>query len=283
MHGIIRLLPLTMLEPTAHAPLMIMHRLRQWLRKQRISSIEISPLQWQQAEARLPFLSHLSNAERQKLRQLVLEFLATKQMSGAQGLELHLEHQLIIALQACLLILQLGLEWYSSWVGIIVYPGDFIVPRHEMDADGIVHEFDDPVLGETWEYGPVLLSWSDPAPAIHQDRDTGCPGINVVIHEFAHKLDMLTGHADGLPPLHANMTRQAWRAAFQPAYENFCQRVDAGEDSRLDPYAADSPAEFFAVMSESFFETPQLLRDTYPDVYRQLNLFYRQHPLACPA
>jgi Mlc titration factor MtfA (ptsG expression regulator) len=145
-----------------------------------------------------------------------------------------------------------------------------------MDAAGVVHEYDDSVLGEAWEGGPVLLSWFD-SPA-------ATAGINVVIHEFAHKLDMTNGAVDGMPALHAGMTRDEWVAAFEPAYEDFCRRVDIaeirGEETLLDPYGAEHPAEFFAVMSEAFFEAPALLRHEYPAVYAQLQRFYRQDPLA---
>ena len=104
--------------------------------------------------------------------------------------------------------------------------------------------------------------------------------MNVVIHEFAHKLDMLNGPPDGLPPLHEGMRRQDWAGAFEPAYEDFCARVDDGEETAIDPYAAEHPAEFFAVTSEVFFETPDILQAEYPAVYAQLRLFYRQDPAA---
>jgi len=116
----------------------------------------------------------------------------------------------------------------------------------------------------------VLVSWCDG----HAADD----GINVVLHEFAHKLDMTNGAVDGLPTLHQGMARRDWIAAFEPAFDDFCRRVDGGEETALDPYGAEHPAEFFAVMSEAFFETPGLLRDEYPSVYHQLQLFYRQDP-----
>jgi len=231
---------------------------------------EIGPAQWQRVEARLPFLARLSAAEQAALREMALRFIAAKEWHGAQGLELTAEMQLSIALQACLPVLKLGLHWYDGWVGIVIYPGDFLIPRSVMDADGVVHEYDDAVLGEAWEGGPVLLSWFDAPDAV--------AGINIVIHEFAHKLDMRSGVADGMPPLGDHMPAQRWRSTFEPAYADFCQRVDQDQDTRLDPYGAEAPAEFFAVMSEAFFETPDLLYEEYPQVYRQLALFYRQEP-----
>ncbi|MCL4681684.1 MAG: zinc-dependent peptidase [Rhodocyclaceae bacterium] len=231
----------------------------------------IDAAQWARVEAGLPFLDQLAPADRARLRAMALEFIAQKEWHGAQGIRLTPDIQLSVALQACLPVLELGLDSYCGWVGIIVYPGDFVIPRRQMTEDGVVHEFDDEVAGEAWEGGPVLLSWFDDP----QEAD----GMNVVIHEFAHKLDMLNGPPDGLPPLHEGMRRQAWIDAFEPAYADFCDRVDAGEETWIDPYAAESPAEFFAVTSEVFFEAPEVLRAEYPAVYDQLRQFYRQDPL----
>jgi Mlc titration factor MtfA (ptsG expression regulator) len=246
-------------------------KLKDWLRQKALDRIQVSEDQWAAAEARLPFLGHLDGDERRRLRDMARAFLAEKEWSAAQDLVLTPEIQLSITLQACLPILNLGLEHYRGWVGIVVYPGDFVIERSVMDEDGVVHEYDDPVLGEAWEGGPVLVAWFDDP----EDAD----GVNVVIHEFAHKLDMENGSVDGMPRLPADMSRRAWVAAFEPAYEDFCARVDAGDDTALDPYAADHPAEFFAVMSEAFFETPDVLHDEYPAVYEQLRRFYRQDPL----
>lgn len=227
---------------------------------------------WRRAEARLPFLDFLPDADRPRLRTMAAEFLASKQFHGAHGLRLDDEMLLGIALQACLPVLNIGLEAYRGWVGVIVYPGDFVVPRQEVDDSDVVHEYDDEVLGEAWEGGPVLLSWFDEADAPE--------GVNVVIHEFAHKLDMENGGVDGLPPLPPGMSRAAWAAAFTAAYETFCAEVDAGRDTVLDPYGAEHPGEFFAVASEAFFETPLALQGRYPEVYGQLARFYQLDPAA---
>ena len=227
--------------------------------------------EWARIEAGLPFLRRLGAADRARLREMALAFIAQKEWHGAQGLQLTPGIQLAIALQACLPVLELGLDSYRGWVGIVVYPGDFLIPRRQISEDGVMHEYDDQVAGEAWAGGPVLLSWFD--------RPEEADGMNVVIHEFAHKLDMLNGPPDGLPPLHEGMRRQDWIDAFEPAYENFCARVDDGEETWIDPYAATHPAEFFAVASEVFFEAPGLLHHEYPAVYEQLRQFYRQDPL----
>ena len=232
--------------------------------------MQVPPEQWSRVEASLPFLAYLPADERPRLRQMALEFLTEKEVHGAEGLVVTDDMLLSIALQASLPVLHIGLDAYAGWVGIVVYPGDFVIPRSFIDEDGVVHEYDDEVLGEAWEGGPVILSWFDDAEALD--------GINVVIHEFAHKLDMGNGEVDGFPALPPDMPPEAWSAAFQPAYDDFCRRVDDGEETALDPYGADHPSEFFAVMSEAFFETPGLLRHDYPDVYTQLSRYYRQDP-----
>jgi MtfA peptidase len=243
---------------------------RRWRRKRTAERAQVSPEQWARVEVALPFLDFLPPDDRPPLRHMALEFLADKEVYGAEGLVITDDILLSIALQACLPVLHIGIDAYADWVGIVVYPGDFVVPRRIADEDGVVHEYNDEVLGEAWEGGPVLLSWVE--------GNNPLDGVNVVIHEFAHKLDMGNGEVDGYPQLPAGMSTGAWTAAFQHAYDDFCARLDRGEDPPLDPYAAEHPAEFFAVMSEAFFETPGLLKDQYPAVYKQLSLYYQQDP-----
>lgn len=248
---------------------------RKWWRRRAIEQVQVSEQQWQAAEYPLPFLDRLTSAERQRLRNMAREFIAAKEWSGARGMQLTAPMQLSIALQACLPVLNLGLDWYRGWVGVVVYPGDFVIPRQVMDEAGVVHEYDDEVLGEAWEDGPVLVSWFDDMNPLGD--------VNIVIHEFAHKLDMTNGEVDGMPALHEGMSRTEWIAAFEPAYEDFRRRVKVAEmrgaETEIDPYAAEHPSEFFAVLSEVFFEAPDLLLAEYPAVYSQLARFYRQDPL----
>jgi Mlc titration factor MtfA (ptsG expression regulator) len=221
---------------------------------------------WRAALSRLPFIKDSA-----RLRDLTLQFLAEKEFAGAHGFEVSDAVRLSIAAQACLPILELGLDWYRGWSGIVVHPGDFRVRRSELDEDGVLHEWDDELAGEALPGGPVVLSW---------DAASGDAGINVVIHEFAHKLDMLNGGPNGMPPLHAGMDRRAWSAAFEQAYQGFCDALERGKDTWLDPYAAEHPSEFFAVISEAFFQQGAETKRRYPDVYDQLKLFYRQDPAA---
>lgn len=247
---------------------------RRWRRNRIIGRAEIDPALWRQTLARLPFLAGLTAAEEERLRQTVILFLHGKSVHGAGGLVLEPAMPLLIAAQACILILNLDIDYYAGWVEIIVYPDEFVPRAEYVDEAGVVHTDHAPRAGEAWLQGPVILSWADVAPRADGD------GVNVVIHEFAHKLDMLNGDANGFPPLHAGMNRRAWAAAFETAYADFCRRVDADEETAIDPYAGESPAEFFAVMSEAFFEIPRAAHDDYPDVYTQLRQFYQQDPLA---
>ena len=238
--------------------------LSEWRRARVLKKHRIDEALWRRATGKLAFLP-----DSEKLRRLALLLLAEKQFSGTHGLALSDEMRLSIAAQACLPILELGLDWYSGWHGVVVYPGDFRVKRTETDEDGVVHEWDDELAGEAMPGGPVVLSW---------DATANDPAMNVVIHEFAHKLDMLDGSADGVPPLHPGMARAAWVAAFAQAYRGFCDAVERGRETWLDPYAAEHESEFFAVISEAFFTDPTQTRRRYPDVFDQLKQFYRQDP-----
>jgi hypothetical protein len=240
--------------------------LSDWKRKRVLAKHRIDDALWQRATGRLSFLPPSP-----KLREMALLFLAEKDFAGAHDLAVTDEMRVSIAAQASLPVLELGLDWYSGWRGIVVYPGDFRVRREEMDEHGVVHEWDDELAGETMPGGPVVLSWD---AAAHD------PLINVVIHEFAHKLDMLSGTVDGMPPLHAGMDRSAWQRAFGEAYAGFHDALERGRDTWLDPYAAEHESEFFAVVSEAFFRDGKETQRRYPDVYEQLKLFYRQDPAA---
>lgn len=244
--------------------------LRTWWRRRQAARLAIPPSLWQEVESGLPLLARLTASERRRLRQLAREFVVSKEWTGAAELQLTPHIQLAIALQACLLVLNLDLDFYAGWVGIVVYPGDFHTPRQRVDEAGVVHEFDETLLGEAWAGGPVLVSWFDAPEALD--------GINPVIHEFAHQIDMKNGRADGLPPLHGDMSVARWGTAMNSAFADLRQRLEHGHGTAIDPYAAESPAEFFAVVSEVFFETPRILRNAYPQVFAQLALFYRQHP-----
>lgn len=245
-------------------------RLKNWQRDRILKHESLPPDLWQKVLTQIKFLHGLSPDEIERLQQNVILFLHNKQISGAHDLTITDEMRVMIAVQACILILELDLDYYDNWVEIIVYPGKFIIDYDYADADGIVHHARQIVAGESWLAGPVILSWQDAAGFSTES------GYNVVIHEFAHKLDMLHEGANGCPFLHANMSAQAWHDIFSRAYANFCKQVTLGETTIIDPYAAESPAEFFAVLSEVFFTKPLIIKQHFPSVYEQLALFYRQ-------
>ena len=250
----------------------------------------IDPALWERATSSWLFMRGVSAAESEKLRGISERFLQHKRFAGTHELEVTEEMRVAIAAQACILVLELGDEWYEGWSDIIVYPAQFAPEREYMDEDGVMHVTQDAMAGEAWLGGPVILSYEDVAMAA--DEEARVAGYNVVIHEFAHKLDMRNGEPNGSPPLHRDMSARRWADVFKTAYEDFCARVDAADalpERRaqaaldalpMDPYAAENAGEFFAVASEAFFETPELLAPAYAEVYEQLAQFYRQDPRA---
>lgn len=243
-----------------------------WRRARILKRAALDEQAWRAAAARYPFVATLAPEESRRLRELVLLFIHEKAIHGAGGLDVHDEMRIAIAVQACILVLNLGLDWFDGWHEIIVYPGEFVAEYEYVDEDGVAHAVREQMSGESWLQGPVILSWADAG------TDAREAGYNVVIHEFAHKLDMMNGDANGFPPLHAGMDPRRWSDIFAAAYEDFCRRVDGGEDTEIDSYAAEHPSEFFAVLSEAFFETPDVLRSRYAAVYGELAAFYRQDP-----
>jgi hypothetical protein len=228
---------------------------------------------WREALTHLPYCQMLDTDTQTRLRALVLRFLRAKTFEGAAGLRVTDSMRVRVALQACLLILNLDFDYYAGWHAVILYPGDFRVPKEHVDEAGVVHHWHEELSGESWEQGPVILSWN--AAAAPTDART-----NIVLHEFAHKLDMRNGAADGCPPLPPGLSGAEWARDFQAAYEDLCAALDHGEPMDIDDYAGENPAEFFAVLSEAFFLAPAVVQSIFPAVYRQLVAFYRQDPLA---
>jgi Mlc titration factor MtfA (ptsG expression regulator) len=229
---------------------------------------------WTLTLARFPFLSRRSAADVQQLREMTTLFLARKEFSGPPDMPVTDAMAVAVAAQACLPILKLGLDWYDGFVGIVIHPDAVQVRREHTDEIGVVHEYEDTLSGEAMEGGPLMLSWRDVAEA----GESAEWGYNVVIHEFAHVIDMRDGVADGTPPLATRGEHARWVAVLEAHYAELCNRVDADEDTFLDPYAAEAPAEFFAVASETFFVAPNDLRDMHPALYELLAGFYRQDP-----
>lgn len=224
---------------------------------------------WRQAAAGLPWLRRLDADRGQRLRLLSAEFVRDKAITPLQGLRLNEVQRLRLAMLCCMPLLEFGREGLHGWSQLLVYPQAFRVHRSHMDAQGLLHEWDDELIGEAWERGPVILSWADVRADIAAPGDGFC----VAAHEIAHKLDALDGAMDGTPPLPRDWQRQ-WASDFQRAYEGLCETVDAGGESTIDPYAAESPEEFFAVCTEHHFSDFATLREAMPDVAAHLQRFY---------
>ena len=249
---------------------------RDWRRKRTLARLAIEPALWQRVLDSLPILDGLTREETERLRERSLLFLHAKRLTALPDVELELEDRLRLAAQAQLPLLHLAdLNWYQGFHEIVIYPGDFHSPQKHRDSAGVVHEWDGEHSGEAWLQGPVILA----LPGVQESG--GWEGYNLVIHELAHKLDMLNGDANGLPPLHRNMRIDTWATVMQSAYDSLNRTLDANPDAHtpIDPYAAENPAEFFAVTSEYFFSAPDVLHEAFPDVHAQLAAFYRQDPL----
>ena len=248
--------------------------LRNWRRRRVLRSAAIPDELWREALEALPFVAIYTEEELARLRAKVVLFLSAKSIVGAGGHLVTPLQRVIIAIQACVLVLNLDLAFYDGWENVIVYPDEFVPGWEFEDEAGVVHRNDGPLAGESMPGGPVALSWPD----VEASADWDATGMNLVIHEFAHKLDMRNGEANGCPPLPATMPPQVWKDTLSAAYEHFRARVERGVDTAIDPYAAESPAEFFAVLSEVFFADPTLLVHEYSSVYEQLAGFYKQDP-----
>lgn len=245
-----------------------------WWRKRRLGR-PVPDALWREVLLRYPFLAARPQAELLRLRELASQFLASKEFHGANGFVITDRVALSIAAQAVLPVLHLGLAWYDDFVGIVVHPGEVLARRTATDHDGVVHHYAEVLSGEAMERGPVMLSWADVAQAGHSAEQ----GYNVVIHEFAHKIDMRDGVADGCPPLPTSAARQAWRHVMLSEYEAFRERVViaerfGGEPTWLDAYGAQSIGEFFAVACEGYFVNRARFETELPRLLKLLDSFF---------
>lgn len=273
----------------------MLSRLRHWLQPRR----PIPAALWQRTLYNFPFLTHWSPGEPRPLADVVWlhdfcsRFLAQKEFHGTHGLVVTDEIALAIAAQACLPVLHLGLHWYKDFVGITVYPGAMLAQREERDGAGVVHQYKEPLAGQAMHHGPVVLNWHDIADAGAQARR----GSNLVIHEFAHKIDLhgapSSAQADGCPPLPAGFmgaprtaqgARQArndWQRTLHTAFDQFASQINAAERFGtllerpwLDAYGATSPAEFFSVTTEAYFVARAEFTLHYPQLRTLYDAFY---------
>jgi Mlc titration factor MtfA (ptsG expression regulator) len=249
-------------------------RVGAWREQRALARRAIPDELWRLTLVRLPFLARLDDADRAELRRLCSLFLDRKQFHGVGGLEVTDDMALMIAAQACLPVLRLGLEVYAGFVGIVVHPDEVVAQRSVMDEDGIVHEYEENLTGEAMSGGPLMLAWSD----VEDAAEAAELAYNVVIHEFAHVIDMAAGVADGVPPLPDAAARERWIATIDAAYVAFCDRVDHGADTVVDPYGAEAVEEFFAVAVEAFFVAPVPFKRESPTMYALLAGYFRQDP-----
>lgn len=249
---------------------------QEWSQRRTLTHRAIPDELWTRTLQHYPFLNRLSAADAQDLRELATLFLARKNFSGAQGLEVNDEMAVAIAAQAVLPVLKLGLSMYDGFVSIVVHPDTVVARRQEVDDIGVVHEYDEEIAGESMDGGPVMLSWRD----VHDAGKTSTEGYNVTIHEFAHVIDAADAWGNDIAALGDPALHKRWSYQMQRLYERFCLELDGDFewDCPLDPYAATSIGEFFAVGSEAFFVDPLMLRARMPTLYELLGALYRQDP-----
>ncbi|MCC6353687.1 MAG: zinc-dependent peptidase [Verrucomicrobiae bacterium] len=216
----------------------------------------------------------IPDADRRELQGHVQVLLAEKRFEGCAGLEVTEEMRVLVAAQACLLLLHREAEYFPRLVAVLIYPGSFRSPRQHHDEVGVVTEHHEVLSGESWDRGTVVLAWDE----VRRGLQGGGDGYNVVLHEFAHQIDCEHGPTDGYPGLPRGKARAEWARVMSQEFESLRRESDRGQWTFLDPYGAQDPGEFFAVATESFFECPRDLRREMPELYGQLARFYRQDP-----
>lgn len=211
---------------------------------------------------------------REQLHKLVQQFLFQKKFIGCEGLDVDDEMRVTIAGQACLLLLNRPSRVYPALHAVLVYPSAFLVPRNHVDDAGVVTEMRQDLLGESWSDGRVVLSWDHVRRGAHDWTD----GQNVVLHEFAHQLDSESGSNNGAPYLGSQESYRSWAAVLSRDYANLRADAAYAQQSVLDHYGATSPAEFFAVATETFFEKPYQMAERHPALFAEFGKYYRVDP-----
>ena len=241
------------------------HFRRQRLRKQ------VFPSKWREIlRQRVPSIRRLPADLQLQLKKHIQVFIAEKPFIGCDGLVVTDEMRVTIAAQACLLILNRTAHYYPRLKQILIYPGPFIVVREQADDIGLMSQNRKVLSGESWTHGQVILSWTD----VLHGAAVADDGHNVVIHEFAHQLDQEKGYANGAPSLLMRQRHRRWSSVLGNEFATFQAQVRTGQPSLFDPYGAINPAEFFAVISEVFFEQPQRMAAEHPLLYRELGTLY---------
>ena len=233
------------------------------------------PAEWLEiVERNFPFARLLNEGERAELHRHIQIFLDEKCFEGCAGLEITDEIRLTVAAHACLLLLNRPTDYYPQMVSVLVYPRDYHVYEPRRRPDGIVVEGESGREGESWHRGPVVLSWE----SIRREIISPWAGRNVIIHEFAHQLDGEFGTTDGAPTLARGEMYGEWARVLGAEYERLRDEIERGRRHFIDDYAATNPAEFFAVVTETFFSRSSQLRRYHPELYAQFATFYHLDP-----
>jgi len=251
----------------------------QWRMRRRRERLRGQPFpdDWRRIlRRRVPAFRRLPADLQLQLKGHIQVFLAEKDFIGCDGLEVTDEMRVTIAALACLLILNRESGYFPNLRQILVYPAAFVVEKEESDEAGVVQNERHVLSGESWSQSQVILSWED----VLEGAAVADDGYNVVFHEFAHQLDQDAGYANGAPELTTRGHYARWSRVLGDEFERLRKRTEAGQASLLDDYGATDPAEFFAVVTEVFFEQPQLLRQDNPALYGELSRFFRVDPAA---
>ena len=219
---------------------------------------------------------YLSPEHQERLREYLTVFLHEKSWEGCGGQEITDEVRVTVSANACLLLLGLEHDYFANVESILVYPTDYLAKQRTMGPDGVMREGPSHRLGEAWTRGPIVLSWADVKLGSMNAHD----GHNVVLHEFAHKLDMREGGPDGVPRLHEKEEYDEWAEVMSAEYQALVHNVAHGKHTLIDPYGATNAGEFFAVITECFFEKPRQMQRDHPHLYAVLLGYYRQDPAA---
>ncbi|WP_326542211.1 zinc-dependent peptidase [Pseudorhodoferax sp.] len=233
------------------------------------------PAAWRRVLARhVPQVRRLPVDLQLRLKQLMQVFIAQKPFIGCDGLVVTEAMRVVVAAQACLLLLNRPQWHYANLRQVLLYPGAFLVDRVRTEAGGVLRDERQVLAGESWSQGQVVLSWDDVLAGAADPTD----GRNVVVHEFAHQLDQADGQSNGAPPLPQGMDARRWARVLQAEFDHLQRQLAAGEENLLGAYAATNSAEFFAVASEVFFEQGPRLAATRPALYAELAAFYGLEP-----
>ena len=250
----------------------------QWrLNRQRnIITSKPFPTQWRHIlKKRFPYFKAMPTDLQLQLKKHIQIFIDEKQFIGCDGFEINDEVKVTIAAQACLLLLNRKTDYYPKLKQILVYPSAFIVEKNRTDLAGVQSSQRNVLLGESWEYGKVVLSWNSTIEGAADPFD----GSNVVIHEFAHQLDQEDGTANGAPPLRDITSYRSWSSTLGQEFKQLQYCAQQHIPSLFNYYGATNPAEFFAVISETFFERPVEFNQQHQQLYKELSQFYQLDPI----